>query len=89
MTDHRPEWDHVADVATVHRDRNSEIRIRLAESRKGYALELRKWQRSAQDGKMIAGQIGLMVPVERIAEVIAGLQRGADAATALRQAARA
>lgn len=90
MADHRPEWAHVADLAAIHRDRNSEIRLRLVESRRGsFAVEIRKYERSHHHAGLNAGQIGLMIPAERIAEVIAGLQRGSDAATALRQAARA
>lgn len=89
MPDLRPEWHHVCDLAAIHRDRNSEIRLRLVESRKGFAVELRKWERSHHHDGLNAGVAGLMIPAERVAEVIAGLQRGFDAASALRQAARA
>jgi hypothetical protein len=89
MTDGRPEWMHVCDLAAIHRDRNSEIRLRLVEGRKGFAVELRKWERSHHHDGLNAGGTGLMVPAERVAEVIAALQKGSNAASALRQAARA
>lgn len=89
MADMRPEWHHVCDLAAIHRDRNSEVRIRMVESRKGFSVELRKYERSQHHDGLNAGGIGLMIPTDRIPEVIAALQRGYDAATALRQAARA
>ena len=89
MADPRPEFFHVADLATIQRDRNSEIRLRLMESWKGFAVEIRKYQRSAHHDGMNAGGPGLFVHVDRIPELIASLDKARTAAAALREAARA
>jgi hypothetical protein len=89
MADSRPEFLHVADLCAIQRDRNSEIRLRLMESWKGFAVEVRKFQRSAHHEGMNAGGPGLFVHVDRIPELIAGLEKARMAASALREAARA
>lgn len=83
------QWDHVADLASLQRDRNSEIRLRLVESAKGYAVELRKYDVSHHHDGMNAAGPGLLVRVERIPELIAGLQKAQAAGRALREAERA
>lgn len=83
-----PEWNHVCDLSTLQRDRNSEIRLRLVEGRKGYAVEIRKHDMSHHHDGMNAAGPGLLVFSDRIPELISALERGHSAASALRQAGR-
>ena len=79
---------HVADLATIQRDRNGEIRVSLLEGPDGCAVEIRKFQRSRHSGGLIASGPGLMVFSDRIPELMAALDRGHRAAVALREASR-
>ncbi|MFK5596592.1 hypothetical protein ACFZ8E_06255 [Methylobacterium sp. HMF5984] len=87
MADTRAEWAFVADIASVHRDRNTEIRISLYEARKGYAACIRKYERSRHHDGMVAAGFTLMVPIEKIGDLMVGLDRTRTAASALRGAA--
>lgn len=83
------QWDHVADLASLQRDRNSEIRLRLVQSQKGYGVEIRKYDRSHHHDGMNAAGPGLIVRDDRVPELILGLQKAMAAASAMRDAERA
>lgn len=82
------EWSHVADLASLQRDRNSEIRLRLVESRKGFAVEIRKYEISHHRDDLRAGGPGLMVFAERLPELLLALDKAREAIAALQGAQR-
>lgn len=85
--DARPDYLHVADLASIQRSANSEVRVRLVESRTKFAIELRTYERSRHSAEMIASGHGVFIPAERLAETMLALDRAKSAISALRGAA--
>lgn len=82
------EWRHVQDLPSIQRDRNSEIRIRIVESAKGYALELRKHHINPRSGEMVTGAPALMVFADRLPSLMLALDNAHSTIKALQQAQR-
>jgi hypothetical protein len=81
-------WRHVADLPPLQRDRNSEVRLRIVESEKGFAVEMRKHFFNPRSGEMNAGAPALSIFADRLPALVLALDGAYSTIRALQQAQR-